>query len=201
MVPLFILMSLSLGTALMLLLGTLVFWINRATLDPELVQRLRRLLGWFVIAVAYLVAVDHLTRLYVTGHHSVERFILIEGGIYPVLFWGVQGLLGTLVPIILLFSPRFAGKGYLVSAALLVVIGGLAQVYVLIIGGQAFPLDLFPGYTVTSSFFDGAVAQYVPSAVEIVLGLGGLALALVVTLIGARVLPFMPAEVGVARAD
>ncbi len=201
MVPLFILMSLSLGTALMLLLGTLVFWINRATLDPELVQRLRRLLGWFVIAVAYLVAVDHLTRLYVTGHHSVERFILIEGGIYPVLFWGVQGLLGTLVPIILLFSPRFAGKGYLVSAALLVVIGGLAQVYVLIIGGQAFPLDLFPGYMVTSSFFDGAVAQYVPSAVEIVLGLGGLALALVVTLIGARVLPFMPAEVGVARAD
>ncbi len=201
MVPLFILMSLSLGTALMLLLGTLVFWINRATLDPELVQRLRRLLGWFVIAVAYLVAVDHLTRLYVTGHHSLERFILIEGGIYPVLFWGVQGLLGTLVPIILLFSPRFAGKGCLVSAALLVVIGGLAQVYVLIIGGQAFPLDLFPGYTVTSSFFDGAVAQYVPSAVEIVLGLGGLALALVVTLIGARVLPFMPAEVGVARAD
>ena len=194
MAPLFIVMSLSFGTALTLLIGMLIFWINGATMDPALAQKLRRLLGFFVIGVAYLVAVDHLTKLYVTGHHQLEQFILIDGGIYTLLFWGVQILLGTVVPAILLLLPRFSQRGYLIAAALLVVVGALTQVYVLIIGGQVFPLELFPGYSVTSTFYDGVIADYTPSLAELALGMGGMGLAVLVTLIGVRILPFVPVQ-------
>ena len=194
MAPLFIVMSLSFGTALTLLIGMLIFWINGATMDPALAQKLRRLLGFFVIGVAYLVAVDHLTKLYVTGHHQLEQFILVDGGIYTLLFWGVQILLGTVVPAILLLLPRFCQRGYLIAAALLVVVGALAQVYVLIIGGQVFPLELFPGYSVTSTFYDGIIADYTPSLAELALGMGGMGLAVLVTLIGVRILPFVPVQ-------
>ena len=194
MAPLFVVMSLSFGTALTLLIGMLIFWINGAAIDPALTQKLRRLLGFFVIGVAYLVAVDHLTRLYVTGHHQLERFILLDGGIYTFLFWGVQILLGTVVPAVLLLLPRFCQRGYLISAALLVVVGALAQMYVLIIGGQVFPLELFPGYSVTSTFYDGVIAHYTPSLAELALGMGGMGLAVLVILIGVRILPFLPVQ-------
>ena len=201
MAPLFVVMSLSFGTALTLLIGMLIFWINGAAIDPALAQKLRRLLGFFVIGVAYLVAVDHLTRLYVTGHHQLERFILVDGGIYTLLFWGVQILLGTVVPAILLLLPRFCQRGYLIAAALLVVVGALAQVYVLIIGGQVFPLELFPGYSVTSTFYDGVIAHYTPSLAELALGMGGMGLAVLVTLIGVRILPFAPVQMAGENQD
>ena len=201
MAPLFVAMSLSFGTALTLLIGMLIFWINGAAIDPALLRKLRRLLGFFVIGVAYLVAVDHLARLYVTGHHQLERFILLDGGIYTFLFWGVQILLGTVVPAVLLLLPRFYQRGYLITAALLVVVGALAQMYVLIIGGQVFPLELFPGYSVTSTFYDGVIAHYTPSLAELALGMGGMGLAVLVTLIGVRILPFVPVQMAGGNQD
>jgi len=61
-----------------------------------------------------------------------------------------------------------------------------------VIGGQAYPLEVFPGYETSSSFFDGVVAAYAPSLPEIALGLGGLAAAALVTLIGARIFAIVP---------
>ena len=76
---------------------------------------------------------------------------------------------------------------------MLVIVGAFALLYVLIIGGQAFPLDIFPGYQViSSSFGDGQVASYTPSLPEIVLGTGGLAIAFMITIVGVRALNFLP---------
>jgi len=149
-------------------------------------------LAYFVIAVAFFVAVDHLTRLYVVGDTGVERFLLVDGGIYPALFWAGQGLLGTVIPVVMLLTPRLAARLPTVVASLLVLLGGFAQLYVLIIGGQAFPMDIFPGYTETSSNFDGVVAGYHPSLPELALGVGGIGLALLIVLLATRVLPFLP---------
>jgi molybdopterin-containing oxidoreductase family membrane subunit len=52
---------------------------------------------------------------------------------------------------------------------------------------------MFPGWEVTSGFHDGAVASYTPSLPEFGLGLGGLALAGAIVLIGLKVLRFLPA--------
>ena len=74
------------------------------------------------------------------------------------------------------------------------VAGAFAWLYVFIIGGQAFPLEMFPGYVASSSFGDGAVAHYAPRWPEWLLGLGGIGAAFVLTTIGVRVLDFMPQD-------
>jgi molybdopterin-containing oxidoreductase family membrane subunit len=82
-----------------------------------------------------------------------------------------------------------------------VIIGGLAQMYVIIIGGQAYPMEIFPGKEVVSSFADGIVGSYTPSLPEVVLGVGGVALALAATFVGVRVLRFMPVSLADESVD
>ena len=190
--PMFIAMSLSFGTAVTLLAIMLVSRLGQVPVSHEILTRLRTLLAYFVVAVASFVAIDHLTRMYAAGHTEVEMFLLVEGGIYPWLFWVGQGLLGTVIPVILLLTPRFAGASQTVVASLLVLLGAFAQLYVLIIGGQAFPMDIFPGYTEKSTYYDGVVAGYAPSLPELALGLGGIGLAILIALVAIRVLPFLP---------
>ena len=191
--PMFIIMSFSFGLAVFLLVLMAAYnWTNRP-LGNAILYRLKNLLGVFIAAVLYFVAVYHLSNLYATEHHSVERFILMDGGIYTKLFWIVQILLGSLVPLVMVYHPSIGkSRPAIATACVLVIIGGLAQLYVLLIGGQAFPLDMFPGYEVSSSFFDGVVNSYSPSIWEITLGVGGIAIALLLVTVAVRVLRFLP---------
>jgi len=191
--PMFIIMSFSFGLAIFLLALMASCHGSGRPLGDVLLTRLKNLLGAFVASVLYFVLVYHLTNLYITQHHAVERFILLDGGIYTALFWFGQILIGGVVPLILLFHPGLSrSRALIVIAAVCVILGGMAQLYVLIIGGQAYPLQMFPDKIVSSSFFDGGIASYTPSLAEIALGLGGLALALILTTLALKVLPFLP---------
>jgi len=191
--PMFVIMSFSFGLAVfVLVLMAACRWTGRPLGDATL-ARLKNLLGVFVGAVLYFVAIHHLTNLYVARQHEVERFFLLEGGIYTALFWLGQVLVGSLAPLALLFSPALERSRRAVSAAAVcVILGALAQLYVLIIGGQAYPQLMFPDKHVSSSFFDGVVAAYTPSLPEVALGVGGVALALALVAVALKVLPFLP---------
>jgi molybdopterin-containing oxidoreductase family membrane subunit len=87
------------------------------------------------------------------------------------------------------------------AASLLTIAGAFALLYVFIIGGQAWPLEIFPGYQANSSFGDGQIAAYSPRLPELLLGIGGVAIAALITVIGLRVLPFAPdSELPAGRA-
>jgi Ni/Fe-hydrogenase subunit HybB-like protein len=192
--PLFIVLSFGWGLAVFLIVQSAMYRWNGRHLAPEIQRRMARLLAVFVAASLYLVAVYHLTNLYFARQQAFAAFILRDGGIYPLLFWGGYVLLGSVAPMVLLFHPKFAGERGTLAAALLVALGAFAWLFVFIIGGQAFPLEIFPGYEVSSSFYDGAVARYVPSWPEFLLGVGGLGAAFVLTVVGVRVLDFMPQD-------
>ena len=202
MAPLFIAMSLALGLATFILVLIKICWWERRELGAALIDRLGRLLGLLVAVVLYFTAVQHLTNLYAAEHGGVERFLLLDGGVYTALFWLGQVVLGSLVPLALVFAPR-AGPALLRVglASALVALGGFAQVYVIVIGGQAYPLNLFPGWQAESSFYDGAIASYAPSLPEFGLGLGGLALAGAIVLVGLKVLRFLPATLAGETAE
>ncbi len=193
MAPMFIIMSFSFGLAIFLLvLLAACNWTNRP-LGDVIFNTLKNLLGVFVAAVLYFVIVQHLTNIYMAKDTGVETFILLNGGIYTKLFWIGQILLGSLVPLALLYHPTWGKSRTLVGvAAMLVIIGGMAQMYVIIIGGQAYPLSLFPGMEVHSSFFDGVVNHYAPTLSEIMLGLGGMATAMITVALAIKVLRFLP---------
>jgi molybdopterin-containing oxidoreductase family membrane subunit len=193
MAPMFIIMSFAYGLAIFILvLMAACKWADRP-LGDAILMKLKNLLGVFIGAVLYFVMVYHLTNLYITQHHGFERFILLDGGVYTTLFWVVQIGLGSLLPLALLYLPATGqSRSWISVASLLVIIGGLAQMYIIIIGGQAYPMDMFPGKEVTSTFFDGVVASYSPSLPEVILGIGGVSLALAATFVGIRVLRFLP---------
>jgi len=193
MAPMFIIMSFAFGMAIFILILQASYkWTNRS-LGDAMLNKLRKLLGIFVAAVLYFVIAYHLANLYATQHHGVEAFILINGGIYTFLFWVAHIILGCLIPLALVFiKPMSQCRNCLSIASILVIGGGLAQLYVLIIGGQAYPLELFPGSEVSSSFFDGVVSEYAPSLWEILLGIGGTCITLLIVTVGVAVLDLLP---------
>jgi len=197
MAPLFIVMSFAFGLAVFILVTLWLFTLSGRIFGDALLIRMGRLLGIFAAAVLYFTAVQHLTNLYATEHGGVERFILRDGGIYTLLFWGVQVVIGGLAPIALVFlNPS---RSSTVLAATLVIIGGFAQVYVIVIGGQAYPLDIFPGFDVIEGFNEGIVNPYAPSIYELLLGLGGVAIALFAAGLGAKVLRVLPTNLSDAN--
>jgi molybdopterin-containing oxidoreductase family membrane subunit len=202
MAPMFIVMSFSFGLAIFLLIVIASYkWTNRP-LGDAMLKRLKNLLGVFVAGVLYFVIAQHLTNLYATEHHGVEAFILRDGGIYTQLFWYGQIILGSLIPLAIIYHPATGNSRSAISiASVLIVLGGLAQMYVIIIGGQAYPLELFPGKEVSSSFFDGMVNSYNPTLAEALLGLGGIAVSLFMVAFAVKVLRFLPESLADEAVD
>ena len=198
--PLFIVMSFGWGLAVFVLVQAAMYAATGRTLPADIERRMRRLLGVFVAATLYFVFAHHVTNAYFAKQAGFERFILLDGGVYPMLFWLGYVSLGSIAPLALIYSARSGARAGIVAAAL-VIVGAFCALYVFIIGGQAYPLELFPGADVTSTFFDGQVARYAPSLPELLLGLGGVAAALLITAVGARVLDFMPRDVASPAGD
>ncbi len=193
--PMFIIMSFAWGLAVFMIVQRTMYRWNQVMLHPAVRRRLKNLLGIFIAAVLYFVIAYHLTNLYFAKQTAFERFILIDGGIFPLLFWGGYLVVGTLLPLFLLYHPAIWPRPLAVcTAAFLTIIGAFCLLYVFIIGGQVFPLEMFPGMEVSSTFFDGRIDHYSPSLPEILLGLGGIGLAFTMTAIGVRVLRFMPQD-------
>ena len=194
MAPMFVIMSFSYGLAFFIItLIAAYLWSDRQIGELRL-AKLKNLLGVFVGAVLYFTLVYNLTNLYATQHHGIERFILLDGGVYTQMFWLGQVLIGSVIPLFLIYSPAFdKSRWAIVAASALVLVGGFCQVYVILIGGQAYPMSLFPGKEVLESgFYDGVVNTYVPTFFEGALGVGGVALALALVAIGARMFKVFP---------
>ncbi|MDH3453457.1 MAG: polysulfide reductase NrfD, partial [Gammaproteobacteria bacterium] len=201
MAPMFVAMSFAFGTAVFLIA---LLTIARATgrpVDAAVIGRQSKLLSVFVAVVLYFVVTFHVTNLYAAEHGEIVRFLLLDGDPYVKLFWVGQIAVGSFLPLVLLWAPRLSrSRAVCYTAACLVLLGGLAQIYVIIIGGQAYPLLLFPGYDVSSPFFDGAIGQYSGTLNEYLLGIGGIALAILVVTVAVRVLPFVPEKLPAAVA-
>jgi molybdopterin-containing oxidoreductase family membrane subunit len=191
--PTFVVYSLAYGTAAFLVVLDLAWrWEGRAA-EAETLARIGRLLAIFAAASLYMTAALHLTRLYMTRSHGIEAFLLLEGGVYTAAFWLGQVGVGGVLPLALLYSKKTGGtRAGVIGAALAVILGGLAQMYATIVGAQAWPQPIFPGWQESSSFFDGQVHPYAPSAWELLLALGGVALAAALIAVGLKVLRFLP---------
>jgi molybdopterin-containing oxidoreductase family membrane subunit len=205
MAPMFVIMSFSFGLAFFILITLAAYNGTKRELGDATLIRLRKLLGTFVAAVMYFVIAFHLTNLYATEHHGIESFILLGtngGEIYSKLFWIVQIGLGSIVPLLLLLLPMFHKcRKTLTIASILIIVGGMAQIYIILIGGQAYPLVLFPGMETSSSFFDGVTNSYTPSLPEILLGVAGVAVAMILVMVLIKFLKILPMSLADSVAD
>ncbi|MGA7983042.1 MAG: NrfD/PsrC family molybdoenzyme membrane anchor subunit [Chromatiaceae bacterium] len=195
--PMFIAMSFSFGLAIFMLVLMFAFEEDGRPIGEALLSRLKNLLAVFIGGVLFFTFVYFITKLYGAKNYDLVSFYLLNGGTYTFVFWVGWILAGSLVPLGIIFHPVHSKeRSWLASACGLVILGGFASMYVIIIGGQAYPMQLFPDQTIIASgFFDGvggAPAHYAPSLPELLLGLGGVAVAMLITAVGVRMLQFLP---------
>ena len=193
--PLFIVMSLLYGTAVFYLLLRIISKLQSIDIPHEITTNIRRLMIIFLLANIYFLILYHITNLYISKQIAVESFILLNGGGYTTMFWLGQVGLGLVVPLSYEMTNG-ENRGFaLTITSIMVLVGGFFAVAVIIIGGQAFPLNIFPDHIILeSSFYDSVIHSYTPSIFEFGLGIGGTSLALIIILILITNLKFIPSK-------
>jgi molybdopterin-containing oxidoreductase family membrane subunit len=189
--PMFIAFASAYGTAVLILILLAVCSWEDSPVPDELLRRLKNLLGISVGAALFFAVLFLSSKYELPRSRDVARFLLFDGGVYTALLWLGQLAMGGIVPLALLLRARVS-RASLATACILVVLGGVAQMYVTLIGGQAYPQILFPGMVESSSFFDGEIHPYAPSLPEVLLGIGGIALAASIVAVALRALAMLP---------
>ena len=116
------------------------------------------------------------------------------------MFWLGQVGLGLVIPLLYEMANDEGRSFGLTITSLMVLVGGFFAVAVIIIGGQAFPLNIFPDHIILeSSFYDNVIHTYVPSIYEIGLGIGGISLSLIIILVAIRNLDFLPSIIEIRK--
>ena len=193
--PLFIVMSLLYGTAVFYLLLRVISKLQNINIPDEIVINIRRLMIIFLLANIYFLILYHITNLYISKQIAVTSFILLEGGNYTTMFWLGQVGVGSLIPLLFELTNKDNRNFPLTLTSIMIIVGGFFAVAVIIIGGQAFPLNIFPDHTIiSSSFFDNQIHSYTPSIFEFGLGIGGTSLALIIILVLITNLKFIPTK-------
>ena len=192
--PLFLAMSFSFGLAVFLVFLLATLGATNRPVNRDLLRRLKNLQVVFLLSVVYLVMVFHATNLYMHERLSVESFLLWQGGAVTWVFWVGQIGFGSLLPLALLVHGRATySPPRLISACTLIIAGGLAQLFVIIIGGQIRRMPIFPGKDVIADGFYGVnQVTYLPSLPEVLLGLGGIAAAILIYCLGVRLFSLTP---------
>ncbi|MCP4182054.1 MAG: polysulfide reductase NrfD [Hyphomicrobiales bacterium] len=195
--PLFIASSFVYGLAFTVVILKIVQQSSQSTIvSTEMISRFRNLLMTFTASVLLITIIFHLTKLYATQYHPLEEFLLAGNNIYTLIFWAGQIFVGTITPIFLMVIwHKSININKLAWISGLLLLGGIAQIYVILIGGQAYPIELFPGMEISSSFQDGEIVSYTPSLPEILLGLSGISIAMLLSGILLRIMPFLPKSV------
>lgn len=199
MAPMFIIMSFSFGLAIFVLMLMGLYKGTGRPLGDAIVQRLKNLLGVFVAAVLYFVAIFHLTNLYSAEHQAFEQFLLFGPSIHTPLFWIGFVLIGSILPIAIFYSPLGKSRTWIGIGCGMVIAGAFAQLYTIIIGGQAKALEIFSPneWTIVKSGFYDLPANklyytYMPTLPELLLGIFGVALAILATMYACKILRFLP---------
>jgi Ni/Fe-hydrogenase subunit HybB-like protein len=189
--PTFVAISLTSGTAMSILLLVSSFHLTGRLLDTRLVHALRNALIFFLLLVLYLLIVEKFTKFYSPAFYDVEQWILT--GSYAWLYWGGVVLTGVVLPLTVLFNSHWGNQvSGIVAASSLTVVGLFCFVGFVLVAGQSYPFNMFPGYEMASVFQDGMEGSYSPTLVELLLGLGGIGVSGLLYLLGIRFFRLLP---------
>lgn len=177
--------SLTSGVALMMIA---IAWFSSASEQRERQQRVLAIAMLVLILVkAYYLWTDFSLALYGGVPDAVEAVNLILFGQYSWAFWGLQIVLGMLIPLIVLFQPKLSRSGFWV---------GLMGVFVLVGFAVARSNIIFPALAIPElrgllTAFSGPHLgfDYAPSLMEWSVTIGVVGLSTLAFLLGTDRLP------------
>lgn len=103
--------------------------------NEKLLVMLRRFMLWSAAAVGVMLISMLGTTAY-GGTGEELTFMFMTSGTLGMIFIGIGILLGTAAPILLLLAPFGRQQGGVMLAALLLLVGGMALRYSILVGGQ-----------------------------------------------------------------
>jgi len=191
----FLAAALTSGTALLIIAMTLILALSGRELKKGVLASLGRLLMYFIVILLVLIIVDKLIHLY-SAHREATLYMLT--GQYSWIFWCFQIGLGAVIPLAILLTPKFNKNiGWVVTAAVSVVIGVFFERYYLVIPGAAYPMQYYPGKI---EGVWGAMGTFNFAPVEIILSVGLVAFLGLIFVLGLKYLELLPPGASIKEA-
>lgn len=177
----FIVSALMVGVCAHILFISISYMSRRISIPGEVKKLFSRdyrpLLIGLVIVNFSVIAAKFIPEL--MSEDAAPYVKLLIAGPYSATFWGLEIIIGGVIPlIILLYNKTRNSAKWLLGASALITIGVFFSKYDLIIGGQSI------GPTFTEGFI-----PYAPSVYEILTVIGGMAVCLLFYTIGELLLP------------
>ena len=186
---LFIIAALTSGVGLLILILTVTFRFTGHKMDEKLVVGLGKYLTAFLLIQLFFVFIENMVRTY-GGLGGGEMTKFLFSGPYSFVFWVIQILFGTLVPIGILFARKTVLTVQI--ASLLAVIGVFAERFSLVIPGQSVPPVQVAGRAAMG--FYGEPAIYSISGAEVAIILGVIGALGILYLVGLKVIKLLPSR-------
>ncbi len=182
----FLITAVMVGAALQILFMSVTYLIKRKNALSGLKAIFswghRPLMLWLIIINFALIAIEFIPKM-LSPEESPYVKVLLTGE-YGFLFWGMEILVGGIIPFaILLYHKTRQSTPWLLAASAMVVIGVYFSKYDLVIAGQSI------GPLFTTNFI-----PYIPSMDDILLLIGGIAACLLVYTLGDLLLPLEEGE-------
>ncbi len=137
MPPLFLISGSISGLALILLVANVL---GKYSPEDEVMRTLGKTLVILILIDIFFLSDMYVLYIGLSEAHEVALLLLV--GKFAFLFWGVELLLGSVLPVIILSTKSLANtKGGQVFGSLLSLIGVFTMRYLIVIIGQYYPLS------------------------------------------------------------
>lgn len=197
--PWFVSSALVCGTALVICVVVALRRAGYLKLDQAYVVKLAKLLGAFVMVDLYFFGCDLLTEAFPAGSGLEVVSMLVSGPLAP-FFW--IEIVGCAICAVICFTPALRTNALMVVGSLLAIVGIFCKRVQLLVGGFQIPGLDYAGaltpmqHTAWDAGLSGIYGSmvYWPTPLEFGVALGVIALAILVFLLGIKLLPLRPAE-------
>jgi molybdopterin-containing oxidoreductase family membrane subunit len=177
----FILTAMISGAAILLLISIISFKRSKKEISYEtkdVLTKLARVLGVLIVIDLIFIAWNTMTTAFSSVPHALEAQTLLISGPLAFQFWGLEIILGGLIPLAIIIYPKTRRSiNGILAASLFAVIGIFFTRYDLIVAGQILPS------------LEAASGFYVPSQVELALFAGLVSMAALVYTVGQKIFP------------
>ena len=182
---LFIVSAMAAGPSLTLLISKISARLtpSLATVNEEHLDQIAKFIGFVLIGLLYLRFWDALSMSYTYEPARTEGLRMLTKGQLSFNFWVGEIFLGIIIPMIILLSSRLRQKQGLQIVAFLMIISGLVF--------YRWDTNLVGQLVVFSNLPQGTTpvyTQYTPAHIEMTVGAGVIAYALMAFTIGVRYL-------------
>jgi molybdopterin-containing oxidoreductase family membrane subunit len=191
----FIISAVAGGMALTLLATMVVSQLrHQQIVPPEVCAEVTRVIGFITLGYLYIKIWDWAATSYYSQAPLTADILnrLSATTPYNATFWGIEIVLGGVIPAVILLTPNLCQRRGLAMAALsMVVLGVVLNRWNVTLSGLVAPPQWSPGV-----LGNVVAASYFPSLVEIGVAIGIVAYALLGFTLGARFLAIYPGSSG-----